>query len=271
MKNNRIKGVTAAAFCACLLIGTGMGNDAVKAADNVLKVGVREAIAGFGYKNEISGTYSGMEIDLARKLAEALKYDAAEFVSVTAQTRENALENGDVDCVIATFTVTDERAENFDFSEPYYEDSLRVMTEKSSLITEPSDLKDMTVGVAEGSTAALALAQELATLGVIDPVGDDGFDAASFQNGIKFEEFDNYPDMETALESGEVDAICADGSILSGYLTEERQLLDLRFSQQQYAVATLKDSELSSKIDEVIAGWSEDGTLNILREKWDLD
>ena len=72
----------------------------------VLRVGVQNAVLGFGYQDELTGEYSGMEIALAEKIADYLGVEV-EFTAVTAATRTELLDSGDIDCVLATFTITD--------------------------------------------------------------------------------------------------------------------------------------------------------------------
>ena len=105
----------------------------------VLRVGVKNAVPGFGYQDPLTGEYSGLEIDLANKIAEYLGVDV-EFTTVTAATRGELLDSGDIDCVLATFTITDERKETWDFTTPYYTDAVTVLVEDSSGISSLSDL-----------------------------------------------------------------------------------------------------------------------------------
>ena len=56
-------------------------------ADKVLKVGVKDSVIGFGYKDPLSGEYSGMEVELAKKIADSLGFKDVEFTTVTAATR----------------------------------------------------------------------------------------------------------------------------------------------------------------------------------------
>ncbi len=88
--------------------GGSSGNSGANS-DKVLKVGVKDSVIGFGYKDPLSGEYSGMEIELAKKLADELGYKDVEFTTVTAATRTELLDSGDLDCVLATFTITEER------------------------------------------------------------------------------------------------------------------------------------------------------------------
>lgn len=97
----------------------------------VLKVGVKNAVVGFGFQDTLTGEYSGMEISIAEKIAEELGVDV-EFTTVTAATRTELLDSGDIDCVLATFTITDERKQSWDFTTPYYTDYVTVLVEDSS-------------------------------------------------------------------------------------------------------------------------------------------
>ena len=119
----------------------------------VLRVGVKNAVPGFGYQDPLTGEYSGMEIDLANLVADYLGVET-EFTTVTAATRGELLDSGDIDCVLATFTITDERKQTWDFTTPYYTDAVTVLVEDSSGITSLADLVGKTVGVSSGSTSA---------------------------------------------------------------------------------------------------------------------
>ena len=234
------------------------------------RVGVKQDVYGFGYLDETTGEYEGMEIDLGAMIAEALGYDDVEYTTVTAATRGQMLDNDELDCVIATFTIKPERKESWDFSTPYYTDAVTVLVETASGITDLAGLKDKTVGVSTGSTSAKALATAMADAGVIDAFDADKFEIATFDGGVKFKEFDDYPAISLALDAGDVDAFCVDRSILANYKTEDRDFIADSFSPQDYGVATKKGSELSAKVEELVTGWLADGTIAGLIEKWGL-
>ncbi len=242
----------------------------VAANAETFRVGVKQDVYGFGYLDETTGEYSGMEIDLGAKLAEALGYDDVEYTTVTAATRGQMLDNGELDCVIATFTIKPERKESWDFSTPYYVDAVTVLVETSSGITDLAGLKDKTVGVSTGSTSAKALATAMAEAGLIEGFDADAFEIATFDNGVKFKEFDDYPAISLALDAGDVDAFCVDKSILANYKTDDRSFIDASFSPQEYGVATKKGSELSAKIEALITTWLEDGTIDAMIAEWGL-
>ncbi len=237
----------------------------------VLKVGVKSDVIGFGYMDPLTNEYSGMEIDLANKLGEYLGVDV-EFTTVTAATRGELLDSGDIDCVMATFTITDERKQTWDFTTPYYTDYVSVLVKESSGIKTLEDLKDKVVGVSSGSTSARSLTNAMIEAGVIDGEGfdPDTFDASTWTEGVSFKQYDDYPSISTALEADEVDAFCVDKSILAAYKTEGRTYIDAEFSPQEYGIATTKGSGFSALCEAKVTEWLSDGTIDELIATYNL-
>ena len=230
--------------------------DRIKSA-GVLRVGVKEDVPGFSFLDTGTGTYSGMEIQLARLIAKELLGDESKvlFKSVNAKTRGSRLEQNDIDLVIATFTITDERRQLYNFSESYYKDSVRVMVKKDSGIDGLSDLHGKTVGVSQSATSK------------------DSLKAAATKKhfNLKFSEFPSYPDIKAALDSRRIDAFCVDGAILRGYLDDSTVLLPETFSPQDYGIATsFKNADLSEYVDGLIKKWKSDGTLDRLIKEFNL-
>ena len=244
--------------------GEALGADTQAIVDRgVLRVGVKNAVVGFGYQDPATGEYSGMEIELARKLAEQLGVDV-EFTTVTAATRTELLDSGDIDCVLATFTITDERKESWDFTTPYYTDYVTVLVEDSSGITSLADLKGKLVGVSSGSTSARSLVEAMIEDGDIEGTGfsADTFDPATWTDGVTFQQFDDYPAISTALSAGTVDAFCVDKSILAVYKTEGRSYIDDQFAPQEYGIATKKGSDFSTYCNDFVEACLADGTID---------
>ena len=150
-----------------------------------MRVGVKNAVVGFGYEDPLTGEYTGMEIDLANMIAESLGVDV-EFTTVTAATRTELLDSGDIDCVLATFTITDERKLSWDFSTPYFTDHVGVLVEDASGITDLAGLVDKSVGVSSGSTSAKSLVEAMIEAELIDGEGYDAetFDPATWTTGV---------------------------------------------------------------------------------------
>ena len=237
----------------------------------VLKVGVKSDVLGFGYMDPLTSEYEGMEIDLAKKLAEFLGVDV-EFTTVTAATRTELLDSGDIDCVMATFTITDERKQSWDFTTPYYTDHVTVLVKDSANLKTLEDLKDKTVGVSSGSTSAKSLVKAMIENGVItgDGFNEESFDPATWTEGVSFKQYDDYPSISTALEADEVDAFCVDKSILAVYKTAGRSYIDAEFSPQEYGIATTKGSGLSKLCEDEVTTWLSDGTIDSLIAQYNL-
>lgn len=238
----------------------------------VLRVGVKNAVVGFGYQDPLSGEYEGLEITLAEKLAEYLGVEV-EFTAVTAATRTELLDSGDIDCVLATFTITEERKESWDFTTPYFTDHVTVLVENSSGITNLEGLVDKKVGVSSGSTSAKSLVSAMIDEGLVsaDNFDADTFDPATWTEGVSFQQYDDYPTISTALSAGEVDAFSVDKSILAIYNTDSRSYIEEEFAPQEYGIATTKGSGLSALADELIQTWLSDGTIDGLIAEYGLE
>lgn len=232
----------------------------------VLKVGCKADVPKFSLQNTETGEYEGFEDDLAYEIAgeifgctadEAKEKDLVEFQGVTAKTRGPLLENGEIDLVIATFTITDERKETYNFSTPYFTDAVGLLVNKSSGIKSIEDLDGKIIGVAQSSTTKDSF------LAYIDEKGID----------IKpeFQEFDGYPALAQALATNQIDCFSVDRAILSGYVNDSNMILDDRFAEQDYGVASAKENEgLAKLVDDKVKAMLDDGTIDKMIEKWEI-
>jgi aspartate/glutamate/glutamine transport system substrate-binding protein len=232
----------------------------------VLKVGCKSDIPKFSLQNTATGEYEGFEDDLAYEIAgsifgvsadEAKEKKLVEFQGVTAKTRGPLLENGEIDLVIATFTITDERKETYNFSTPYYTDAVGLLVNKDAGIASIEDLDGKIIGVAQAATSK------------------DGFNAYVEEKGLsvkaEFQEFDGYPALAQALSTKQIDAFCVDRAILSGYVNEGNLILDDRFAEQDYGVAAAKENTgLASLVEEKVTSMISDGSMKTLQDEWGL-
>ena len=237
----------------------------------VLRVGVKNAAKGFGFQDPSTGEYTGLEVDLANKLAKQLGVKT-EFTAVTAATRTGLLDSGDIDCVIATFTITPERKKSWDFTAPYYTDHVGVLVQKSSNIHTLADLKDKTVGVATGSTSAKALVEAMIKAKLIpaDSYDPKTFAPSTWKTGVQFKEYSDHPAISAALSAGEVAAHCVDKSILAIYLTPDRTYIKEEFAPQDYGIVTKKGSDFSKVTEDFVQACLKDGTIKELEKKYSL-
>lgn len=224
-----------------------------------LKVGVRDDIMGLGYLNSTTGEYYGLEIDLAKELAKDLGYSGVELITVVPATRKDMLLNGEVDCLIAAYSIEETRLENFDFSPAYYTDHTSIVVEKSSMLQSINDLVGRKTGVLKGANTAPKLSEKLIELGLI---------TAEDAKGSSLEQFETYDELSQALEEGRVDAACMDGGIARAYLDDSRIVMGDVVTDEKYGVATQKGSALSKQVADSVQKMLDDGTMTKLIDKW---
>lgn len=245
-----------------LLIGLSMALTGCSTSQKsgTLRVGVRDNIINLGYLNQTTGQYYGLEIDLAKRLADELGYANVEFVAVDPENRKEMLLDGKVDCLIAAYSIAETRLANFDFSPAYYSDYSGIMVQKSSLIGGFPDLVGKKIGVLDGANTAPQLANKMTEMGLI---------TAEDPKGTSLSKMATYAELSQALEEGTVDAVCADGCILNAYKNDDRVILDDVIDVQEYGVATQKDSALSKTMAAAVQKLLDDGTVAGLIDKWD--
>lgn len=228
---------------AALAAGCGSG-----AGKGTLRVGVRDDIMNFGYLNEDTGKYYGLEIDLAAEMAERMGYSDVEYVTVTPDTRKDMLLAGDVDCIVATYSIADSRLESFDFSDSYYTDSTVIVVEKSTQINSIYDLKGLNIGTMAGANATPLLGTKLFELGIIGEEVISNSDTFTQYDGVSVTKAPSYQELDVLLEQGDVDAACMDKCIAQTYMDDDRMFLETKIADQDYGVATQKGSELSGEV-----------------------
>lgn len=232
-----------------------------------LKAGVKKDVIGYGYLNTATNEYEGLEIDLCYQIAAAVlgvSYDEAkdkklvEFTDVTPKTRGPLIDNDQLDVIVATYTITDERKKSWDFSTPYRTDHVGILVKKAAGMKSMADLDGKIIGVSQGSTT-----KDM----VLGMLKDEGFDATP-----SFQEFPDYPSIKSALDAGNIDAFAMDRSTLKAYTTEDCELLqpEIEFGPQDYGVATKKGSDLSKTVDETVNELLENGWLDEEIKAWDL-
>lgn len=230
--------------------------DKIKSA-GVLKVGVKADVPKFSYKNT-SGQFEGFEDDLAKKIAGKIfggDESKVQFQAVNAKTRGPLLDNGEIDLVIATFTITDERKKTYNFSDPYITDGVGLMVKKSAGISSLKDLNGKTIGVAQSATSKAALQAEADKLGI----------------KLNFSEFGSYPEIKAALDSGRVQCFAVDGSILNGYVDDNTVILKERYAPQEYGVASKKgNDDLAALVNSTIQELKSSGELDKIIAKWGI-
>lgn len=216
-----------------------------------LRVGVKQDVPNFGYRDPETQHYTGLEIDLAKKIAKQLGVKAV-FTPVTAQTRGALLDNGQLDVVIATFTITEERKKLYNFTTPYYTDANGFLVKKSSKISSWQDLDGKTIGVTQGSIQQQTLTKLAQEKGI----------------SLNFTELGSNPEVVISLAAQRIDAFSIDKSILSGFVGKSNKLLKLDYNPSQYGIVTKKsNTDLHAYLNSWVEEWLTDGSLDKLYQK----
>lgn len=192
-----------------------------------------------------SGEPEGFDVEIGKMIAAELGIDAGsiEWVETVSANREPFIENGQVDIVVATYTINDERKEVVDFAGPYYiaGQDLLVLEGNPDGIESIDDVGDQTVCSVTGSTPA----ENLRDL------------------GIDVLETDTYSNCLEPLRSGEVVAVSTDNVILAGLADQnegEFEVVGELFTEEPYGIGLEKgDDEFRDFINDVLEESYEDG------------
>jgi len=131
-----------------------------------LVAGISFDIPGMGFKNPLNGAIEGFEANLSRAIAGKLlgSEDKVDFVQVTDEKRIETLQNDRADFVASQLTITPDRAEQVDFTIPYYVTREAILVRKGSGITRFEDLKGKRIAVTAGSVSIRRMRASLPSL-----------------------------------------------------------------------------------------------------------
>ncbi len=218
-----------------------------------LTIGIKFDQPGLGQKTP-SG-YEGLDVDVATYIAKELGVEAdnIEWKEAPSAERENLIKRGDVDFIVATYSITDERKQEVDFAGPYFiaHQDLLVRADETS-ITGPDALNGKKLCSVTGSTSAQRVKDE-------------------FAEQVQLQEYGGYSECVSGLESGAVDAITTDNTILAGLAAANEgkfKLVGEGFSDENYGVGLEKgNTQLRDDINAAIQKMFDDGAWKSAIEK----
>ncbi|MFF0691483.1 bifunctional serine/threonine-protein kinase/glutamate ABC transporter substrate-binding protein [Streptomyces tendae] len=229
-----------------------------KSARKRLTIGAKEDQPGLSFYNEDTGVWSGFDVDIAYALADKLGYDKeqVDFYGVTTANRASKLKNGEVDLVVASYSMTParEKRDGIKFVGPYYKAGSSLLVRKNSAkydLDEAVDVKRNHVEVCTARDSTYA-----------DKLQEDGYTTGKWQP-------DTYKEcVERLLDKrSSVYAVASDDVLLAGYARNDPahlKLLPSGAGTEPYGVAMRKDdpllqSKVCSGLQEILAGkeWSE--------------
>ncbi|MGO1173166.1 MAG: glutamate ABC transporter substrate-binding protein [Actinomycetaceae bacterium] len=216
-------------------------------AEGSLTVGIKFDQPGIGLQD--GSEYSGLDVDVAHYVAEALGYseDQVEFVQSVSSQREDMIENGQVDLIVASYSITDERMERVAFAGPYFVAGQDLLVRQDdSEIGGPEDLDGSVLCSVEGSTSAERIRDEYSE-------GVELFPAQTYSECVEF------------LSAGTVDAVTTDDVILAGFANQEQYADQFRvvgnpFSEENYGIGVAQGSEMCEEINTAIEEMLSDGS-----------
>jgi glutamate transport system substrate-binding protein len=219
-----------------------------------ITIGTKFDQPGFGLLNPNTEEPEGFDVEIAKIVAAKLGIAAEdiEWVETVSANREPFLQNGQVDMVVATYTINDARKQLIDFAGPYYEAGQDIMVAEGNPegIEGPDDLAGKNVCSVEGSTPAQNIR--------------DNYPEATLTL------FDVYSKCADALAAGQVDAVTTDNVILTGLVAGSDggfELVGNPFTTEPYGIGIpLGDTEFRTFINDVLEESFEDGSWE---EAWD--
>ena len=191
----------------------------------------------------------GFDIDLAKLIAKELGKEAV-FQSIQFSTLLPALSLNKIDAAIATITITEDRKKNFDFSIPYYFESLAAIYPKENIIDNKSQLTDKKISYQLGTSMEIWVKNNFPTTDVVS--------------------FDNNNQAIEAVKSKKVDVVIVDG--IQGFeFSKKNPTLTysiIEKSSNGYGLAFNKKSPLLAEINQVLKRLEASGELQKLKNLW---
>jgi len=231
-----------ALFLFCFAFGCSKNQDS-----NKLVYAVTADYPPFEYIS--SGILTGFDVELAELIAEKLG-KKAEFKDIQFSSILPAVQSGIVDAAISTLTITEQRKKNFDFSIPYYFESLAIVYDQDTPLTSKNDLMEKTIACQLGSTMEIWLKDnaQKATIITLDT------------NLFAIE----------ALKAGRVDGVLIDTAQAKVFTNKNSSLAYkvIANADTGYGIAMKKDSPLVAMINEAIQNLQDTGELAKLQKKY---
>lgn len=232
--------------CGTAEVGDSGGDDSNGGGDDTITIGVKYDQPGLGLDE--GGTPVGFDVDVATYIAEELGYsaDQIEWTEAASANRESFLQQGTVDMIAATYSITDERRDVVDFAGPYYVAQQDILTQADNTdITGPEDLDGKVLCSASGSRSAHNITEGM-------------------EIDAELREAGNYSECLELLSNGTVDAVTTDNTILAGFAAQnpdDFRMVNNPFGEERYGVGLPAGStERCEEINAAITKMWEDGS-----------
>jgi polar amino acid transport system substrate-binding protein len=196
------------------------------------------------------GEYTGFDVELVEAIAEKMGR-TAEFEDTSFETIFAFLGQGKFEAVASAATITPEREQTVDFSNPYYLSEQAILVKEGGTIDTVEKLKGATVGVQKGTTG-----EEF-----VEEKGEAG-ELRSYPTG---------PNAVNALNAGTVEAVVIDIPVAENAVKESSglEISAAIPTEEEYGIAVAQgETELLEEINEGLKETMEDGTYTKIYKKW---
>lgn len=243
-------GLTAVGTVACGSGGTVQTPTTVSGAEQggKLTIGISFDQPGLGLRD--GDTYSGFDVITATYVAQALGVPKENITWQRADPadREKLLQDGDVDLVFSTYSITDDRKQKVDFAGPYFLAHQDLLVRRNETdITGPDTLNGRVLCSVTGTTSS-------------------AYVTANFLGDIQLVEKPRFSDCVEALAASEVDAVTTDDVILAGFAAQPEYKGKLKvvgkgFTDEYYGVGIPKgDDDMVAKVNAALEQYIADGS-----------
>ena len=236
----KLRKMTIAAVAAMSVIGlAACGGGSSSGDSKAFKIGIKFDQPGLGLKD--GAKYTGLDVDVAKYVAKELGHAEADitFVQAPSAQRETLISTGQVNMVVATYSITDTRKQKVSFAGPYFIAGQDLLVKASdSSITGPDTLKGKKLCSVKGSTPAAKVKEKYPD--------------------VQLQEYDTYSKCVEALVGGAVDALTTDNTILAGYASQaaykgQLKVVGKTFSTEKYGIGLKKgDTALCTKVTDAL-------------------
>lgn len=243
MKKSFLFLVLILSFC---LVFIGCGDK--KNDDNKIIMVTNAEFPPYEYKDK--NDFKGIDIEIANLIAEKMGKEL-EILDVEFDSIIPAIVSNKADIALAALTVTEDRKENVNFSDSYFETSQNILVRYGSDISKVSDLKGKKIGVQTGNIADINYTEEF---------GEENI-----------ERFNKHVDAVEALKNKKIDAVVLDHEPAKFFASENDEIVMLNdvCNGEEYAIAINKDNQdLLDEINNILAETKKSGELDEIIKKY---
>ena len=192
------------------------------------------------------GKPEGFDVEIGKLIADKLGIpaDKINWVETVSQNREPFIQNGQVDIVVATYTINDKRKEVIDFAGPYYIAGQSFLVPKGNPagITSTDTIGDNTICTVTGSTSEKNIKEFTDKVITVD----------------------KYSDCLEPIRTGDAQALTTDNVILAGLVDQngdEFEVVDYTFTEEPYGIGLKKgDDAFRNFINDTLEASFKDGS-----------